>query len=153
MGCPCCTGYCCCCWVATTVVPVVAGCVTITPPRAGRLQDAAPTSAQKRQNTKTAIGMTTTTIIPMTITAIIQPASKSQLSVLHFPSESQHSPVAQSLSKVHDFPIQLMAHLSSESQQDSPAAQSLFKVHDFPIQVVAHLSSESQQDSPGAQSR
>ena len=54
------------------------------------------------------------------------------------------------LSEVHDFPTQVVAHDVSAEKQDSPVTQSLSKLHDFPTQVVAEVSSPSQQDSLGA---
>ena len=57
-----------------TVVSVVAGCATITPPCAGPVEDAAAPTALQQQATTTAINMTITTIILTTITATIQPA-------------------------------------------------------------------------------
>ena len=96
-------------FVATTVV--AAGAATITPPSAGLLSGAPNPQLQRNIYNTTTMGITTPTIILMTITATIQPARvliSSQSDVLHVSlTESQHSLGAQSPSESHDLPTQL----------------------------------------------
>ena len=82
------------------------------------------------------MGITVTTILLITITAIIQPARFVQLLDLHFKSESQHSPEAQSELNVQDSPMQLNEHLPSEQQL--PKLQGLPLEHDWPAQLEIH---------------